>query len=179
MTLTPLPTRRPDLILDRGVLEDPRSGEYYTFGPQEEFLLTGLDGRISAAELARAFEAEFAEPLPAEDLAEFVELVGGLGLLAAAPTDDETADLAAEPSGGVADTLRLAASDTQELPAVALPARRGDLVVRQMKDDGSHVVKDPVTGQFFDLGPEESFLLLALDGKQTAETLAAGFEARF
>jgi multidrug resistance efflux pump len=67
----------------------------------------------------------------------------------------------------------------RETQAVLLPARRADLVIRPTKDDGSHVVKDPLTGQFFDLGPEEAFLLLALDGTQTATGLAGAFEARF
>jgi RND family efflux transporter MFP subunit len=60
-----------------------------------------------------------------------------------------------------------------------LPPRRSELVIRPSGDDGSHVVKDPVTSQFFDLGPEESFLLLGLDGAQTAAGLAAAFESRF
>src|SRR5207248_161653 len=64
-------------------------------------------------------------------------------------------------------------------PTQALPARRGDLVIRSTGDNGQHVVKDPQTGEFFDLGPEESFLLLGLDGRQTTADLSAAFEARF
>ncbi|HEY1378336.1 MAG TPA: efflux RND transporter periplasmic adaptor subunit [Gemmataceae bacterium] len=186
MTATRLPPLRPELVLDRGVLKDPRTGDFYNLGDHESFLLAGLDGRRSAAELAGSFEAEFGEPLPADDLDEFLDLARGHDLLAPPPADDEAADLGAEPVRTAADTATLAAGDTQVLPAAPtadptkpLPARRADLVVRQTKDDGSHVVKDPLTGQFYDLGPEESFLLLALDGTHTAATLAAAFEARF
>src|SRR5437588_4720193 len=68
MTSTLLPTRRSELLLDRGVLEDPRAGDFYNLGPRESFLFARLDGRHSTDELTRSFEAEFGEPLPPDDL---------------------------------------------------------------------------------------------------------------
>src|SRR5512135_306981 len=59
------------------------------------------------------------------------------------------------------------------------PARRPDLVLRPLGDDGRHVVKDLRTGKFFNLGPMESFLLLRLDGEQPVETICSAFEERF
>src|SRR5512135_3079166 len=59
------------------------------------------------------------------------------------------------------------------------PARRPDLLLRPMGDDGRHVVKDLRTGKFFNLGPVESFLLLRLDGEQSDETICSAFEERF
>ncbi len=183
MTATLLPPRRTELILDRGVLEDPRTGDFYNLGPQESFLFAGLNGRQSTDELVEAFEAEFGEPLPADDLEDFVAQAHGHGLLAA--LDEETADLGASPISSAADTLTLAADVTGVIPrvpvaeSVILPARRADLVIRPFKDDGSHVVKDPRTRQFFNLGPEEAFLLLALDGTKTDIELATEFESRF
>jgi len=55
MTATLLPPRRTELILDRGVVEDPRTGDFYTLGPEESFLFAGLDGRRSATELVNPF----------------------------------------------------------------------------------------------------------------------------
>ena len=55
--------------------------------------------------------------------------------------------------------------DTARIP----PARRPELIVSPLGDQGQHVVKDPRTGEYFNLGPEESFLLLHLDGRQTAD----------
>src|SRR5215213_1334828 len=59
------------------------------------------------------------------------------------------------------------------------PARRRDLVVRPLDDAGGHVVKDPLTGEYFNLGPQESFLLLQLDGVRTAAQIRSAFQARF
>jgi RND family efflux transporter MFP subunit len=71
------------------------------------------------------------------------------------------------------------ATSTPSPVNVLLPARRKDLVLRPVGADGSHVVKDPGSNQFFELGPHESFLLLALDGTLTAAGLRADFESRF
>jgi multidrug resistance efflux pump len=182
MTATALPSRRTNLILDRGVLEDPQTGDFYTLGPEEAFLFAGLDGRQSADELAKSFETEFGEPLSSVDLEYFIYQARERSLLAG--LEDETTDVGADPVPSSADTLTFSASDTAVLrrggdKAEPVPARRSDLVIRPSKDDGSHVVKDPVTGQFFELGPEESFLLLGLDGAQTAVQLMAAFEVRF
>ena len=48
--------------------------------------------------------------------------------------------------------------------APPLPARRLDLRIQPLGDRGSHVVKDPRTGAFFQLGEAECFLLMRLDG---------------
>jgi multidrug efflux pump subunit AcrA (membrane-fusion protein) len=56
---------------------------------------------------------------------------------------------------------------------------RADLVVRPLGDRGQVVVKDPLTGSYFNLGEEEAFLLSRLDGRRTAETICDEFEARF
>lgn len=60
-----------------------------------------------------------------------------------------------------------------------LPRIRRDLLLRQVGDDGRHVVKDLRTGMFFNLGAEESFLLVRLDGASTADEICADFEERF
>src|SRR5215204_6330278 len=54
-----------------------------------------------------------------------------------------------------------------------LPKRRAELVV----DD--EIVLDRCTGELFNLGPTESFLLTALDGNRTAVELTEDFENRF
>jgi multidrug resistance efflux pump len=67
---------------------------------------------------------------------------------------------------------------TARSPAI-LPARRRDLLIRPYGADGTHVVKDPRAGTYYSLGPEESFLLIGLDGRTMTETLSAAFERRF
>jgi putative peptide zinc metalloprotease protein len=69
-------------------------------------------------------------------------------------------------------------SPVATLPAV-LPARRPELRVAPLGDGGQHVVKDPGTGDFFHLGEQEHFLLMQLDGRQTADDVRAAFESRF
>src|SRR5262245_2524712 len=61
--------------------------------------------------------------------------------------------------------------------ATLLPARRPELVLRPLDDGG--VVKDPRTGQYFQLREQEYFLLLLLDPGQTAGALRVAFEERF
>src|SRR2546422_3226702 len=60
-----------------------------------------------------------------------------------------------------------------------LPARRPDLVFRPVGDDGQHVVKDPRTGAYFKLGPQESFLFQHLDGRRGADEVCRAFSRRF
>src|SRR5439155_24411111 len=162
-----------------GMVEDPLTGACYKVGPEESFLLLGLDGRRTAADLTAEFEGRFGSPLPESDLQEFLGLVRDCGSVrreadAFPPTGH------ANPGHAIADVEK-GATDPQPIqpeiaPAVAsqdaepkakphandapLPARRPDLIVKPSGDTGGHVVKDPRTGQFFDLGPEESFLLL-------------------
>ncbi|MCI0456344.1 MAG: HlyD family efflux transporter periplasmic adaptor subunit [Gemmataceae bacterium] len=62
---------------------------------------------------------------------------------------------------------------------VPVPGRRPELVIRPLGDDGQHVVKDPATRAYFRLGEQESFLLLQLDGEQTAAEVCRAFERKF
>ncbi|HZN37052.1 MAG TPA: HlyD family efflux transporter periplasmic adaptor subunit [Pirellulaceae bacterium] len=83
----PLPQRRTDLIIrplgERGrfVVKDPGTGSYFHLGEQEHFLLLQLCGEHAAAEVCRAFEERFAEPLSPGDLEGFLALARGKGLL--------------------------------------------------------------------------------------------------
>ena len=61
----------------------------------------------------------------------------------------------------------------------ALPARRPDLVIRALGEDGRYVVKDPKTGEFFQIGEAEQFLLEQLDGTRDADAIRAAFEEKF
>jgi multidrug efflux pump subunit AcrA (membrane-fusion protein) len=63
--------------------------------------------------------------------------------------------------------------------ATPLPARRPDLVLRPIGDEGEWVVKDPATGDYYQLGPAEYFLLGQLDGKQDSRAVRAAFAERF
>ena len=61
----------------------------------------------------------------------------------------------------------------------ALPARRRDLVFKPIGDEGDHVIKDPKTGAYFRLGPQESFLFARFDGHHTRQSLAEAYHRRF
>jgi hypothetical protein len=63
--------------------------------------------------------------------------------------------------------------------AEMLPARRPELVIKPLGDEGQYVVKDPKSREFFHLGEEEHFLLLELDGEQTADEVIKAFEQQF
>jgi multidrug resistance efflux pump len=63
--------------------------------------------------------------------------------------------------------------------ATRLPRRRPELLLRPVGDRGDHVVKDPVTGQFYNLGPQETFLLERLDGRQDADAICRDFAQKF
>jgi putative peptide zinc metalloprotease protein len=63
--------------------------------------------------------------------------------------------------------------------ALLLPARRADLVIKPIGNDGRHVVKDPQSAKFFQIGPEEHFLLEQLDGQRDAEAICAAFKEQF
>lgn len=92
----PLPARRPELSLGppdasgQYVVKDPVRRTYYHFGEQEQFLLTQLDGSVSAEALCARFEAKFGEPLSTEDACEFVRMLREWGLLAGAPRTSTT-----------------------------------------------------------------------------------------
>src|SRR5262249_42238484 len=51
--------------------------------------------------------------------------------------------------------------------------------VKPLGDNGRHVVKDQLTGRYFQLGEHESFLLLRLDGEMTAEQVCQAFSEQF
>ena len=62
---------------------------------------------------------------------------------------------------------------------LGLPVRRADLIIAPHGAAGEFVVKDPISGAYFHLGPEESLLLRALNGRNTAEKICRGFEKQF
>src|SRR5262245_1110703 len=53
-----------------------------------------------------------------------------------------------------------------------LPARRPELLLRPLGEQGRYVVKDPHTGGFFLLGEQEFFLFEQLDGERDAISVA-------
>jgi len=74
-----LPARRKELIVraqdgGRYVVKDPRNGDYFDLGEQEHFLLSRLDGQSTAQHICKAFEDQFGEALPEEDLHGFLDL---------------------------------------------------------------------------------------------------------
>src|SRR5205823_5220386 len=64
-------------------------------------------------------------------------------------------------------------------PTTIPPQRRSELLLRPIGEQGEHVVKDPQTGAYYNLGVQESFLLGSLDGVQSVAQICAAFEARF
>lgn len=60
-----------------------------------------------------------------------------------------------------------------------VPARRRDLIFRPAGEGGRHVVKDPDSGAYYQLGPEESFLFACLNGRNSRAAVRRGFEQRF
>jgi hypothetical protein len=48
-----------------------------------------------------------------------------------------------------------------------------------MEENGRYLIRNRATGESFQLGEEEHFLLSALDGRQTAEDISAAFTERF
>ena len=66
------------------------------------------------------------------------------------------------------------------MTAISVPfARRSDLLIKPLGDDGQHVVKDPSSGAYFNLPPQETFILLQLDGQKTVGQICTAFEERF
>jgi hypothetical protein len=60
-----------------------------------------------------------------------------------------------------------------------LPRCRAQLIVRPLGERGQHVVKDPVAESYYELGPEEAFLLQKLDGGRNAQEVCAEFARKF
>src|SRR5438132_12903214 len=66
------------------------------------------------------------------------------------------------------------------MPATKIPPpRRHDLLMKPLGDDGQHVVKDLRTGTYFNLPPQEAFLLAQLDGQRNADDICSAFEKHF
>jgi hypothetical protein len=67
------------------------------------------------------------------------------------------------------------------MPDVAspLPRRRPELIARPFGEAGTYLVRNRHTGESFQLGEEEYFLLGHLDGTRTAEGICAAFAERF
>lgn len=66
-------------------------------------------------------------------------------------------------------------SDLTRIP----PARRPELVLKPLGNDGQYVAKDPRTGDYYNLGEPEYYLLLWLDGVKTVEAICRDFETQF
>lgn len=60
-----------------------------------------------------------------------------------------------------------------------LPIRSAELVLWSLGDYGPHLVRNRRTGETFQLGREEQFLLERLDGRSSADQLRAAFALRF
>ena len=68
---------------------------------------------------------------------------------------------------------------TTMLLEARLPRLREDLVLKPVGGDGRHVVKDIHSSAYFNLGPEESFLLVRLDGVANAEEVREAYDSHF
>jgi multidrug resistance efflux pump len=88
-----------------------------------------------------------------------------------AETVDPSLRAAAQPP---APTLALSPPD-----GPPSPARRPDLLLRALGEQGRYVVKDPRNGAYFTFGEQEHFLLCQLDGIRNAAAICRAFEERF
>ena len=70
-------------------------------------------------------------------------------------------------------------SATLENPPVIPPSRRPDLILRQVDEEGAHVIKDPIKGNYFQVGEQEFFLLSHLDGAKSVAAICTAFEQKF
>src|SRR5262249_32157809 len=59
------------------------------------------------------------------------------------------------------------------------PARRADLLIRPLGDRGLYVVKNPISGAYYQLGEEEHFLLTGHHGQRSPEQVRSAFQERF
>src|SRR6266536_1160956 len=60
-----------------------------------------------------------------------------------------------------------------------LPARRRELTCWSSEKNGQSLVRNRCTGETFQVGYEEKFLLEQLDGRQDADRIRAAFAERF
>ena len=72
------------------VVKNRRKHRYMRVGHQETFLLAQLDGKTTVTEIAERFQREFAEPITAEEVREFVALAKKEGLLERSNRKEET-----------------------------------------------------------------------------------------
>src|SRR4051794_15407199 len=148
---TLLPPRRPELVIHLGMVEDPLTGECFKVGPEESFLLLGLDGRRTAAALAAEFEGRFGSPLPESDLQEFLGLVHDCGFIrreadafpptGRTPVEEPTTEQSGAPPTPAEAATVVAPRDSKPKPDASpadarLPARRSDLIVKPSGDAG-------------------------------------------
>ncbi|MHB8900385.1 MAG: hypothetical protein ACYC6Y_16665, partial [Thermoguttaceae bacterium] len=63
--------------------------------------------------------------------------------------------------------------------ATRVPPHQPDLVITPSGNDGNVVVKNPRTGEYFQLGPHEGFLLEQLHGRHSANEICESFRERF
>ncbi len=68
---------------------------------------------------------------------------------------------------------------TMEKLAIPLPARRSELVSWSSGKKGAYLVRNRRTGETFQVGEQEHFLLEHLDGPQNGEQLSEAFATRF
>src|SRR5512142_854364 len=82
-----LPWRRPELVSqpfgDKGayLVRNRRTGDSFTLGQEEHFLLALLDGTRTVDDLCADFSERFGAPLTGEELEEFFHLARERGLL--------------------------------------------------------------------------------------------------
>jgi hypothetical protein len=69
----------------------------------------------------------------------------------------------------------LATADSNVVPYSPRP----ELVLGEADHEGCRVAKDSSTGEFYRLGPEESFLLVHLDGQRSARAICSAYEEQF
>src|SRR5262245_2050987 len=116
-----VPIRRPELVIrplgDRGryVVKNPRSGEFFHIGEQEQFLLSKLDGTQSAQDIYTSFSELFREPLSETDFDGFLRLARSKGLLQSEPMGPSKAS-GAEPAVQTSASLPDVDSDRSAPP---------------------------------------------------------------
>src|SRR5437763_15865298 len=64
-------------------------------------------------------------------------------------------------------------------PATVVPSQRPELVSWPAGDEGDFLVRNRRTGETFQLGEQEHFLLERLDGRHDAGDIRAAFTGRF
>jgi multidrug efflux pump subunit AcrA (membrane-fusion protein) len=114
--------RRPELLITREtksgrhVVSDPSTGDSYTLGEQEAFLLLRLDGQQTAEGISGAFQERFGQSLSPDDLQGFVQLAQSEGLLRPAPGPAPTPTLNTGPTAAPQSQLAQTAGQTPAPP---------------------------------------------------------------